>query len=57
MTALLRLENVAKSFGGIQAVRDVSFDVPQGSIFSVIGPNGAGKTSVFNLISGAYRPT
>jgi branched-chain amino acid transport system ATP-binding protein len=57
MTALLSLVNVAKSFGGIQAVKDVSFDVPQGSIFSVIGPNGAGKTSVFNLISGAYRPT
>jgi len=57
MTALLQLEQVAKSFGGVQAVRDVSFDVPQGSIFSVIGPNGAGKTSVFNLISGVYRPT
>jgi branched-chain amino acid transport system ATP-binding protein len=54
--ALLRMENVSVSFGGIQALRDVSFEVPPGEIFSIIGPNGAGKTSAVNVISGFYRP-
>ena len=44
------------SFGGIQALRGVSFEVQTGEIFSIIGPNGAGKTSVVNVISGFYRP-
>lgn len=42
------------SFGGVHAVRDVSFDVSKGEVFSIIGPNGAGKTTVFNLISRLY---
>lgn len=54
MSALLRLENVTKSFGGLIAVNDVSFCVEEGSIMGVIGPNGAGKTTVFNLITGNY---
>ena len=54
--ALLRMENVSVSFGGIQALRDVSFQVRPGEIFSIIGPNGAGKTSAVNVISGFYRP-
>lgn len=58
MTApLLRLESLTRTFGGLRAVSEVSFDVARGEICSVIGPNGAGKTSLFNLISGVLRPT
>ncbi len=53
--SLLRVENVVKFFGGLMAVGDVSFDVPQGCVFGLIGPNGAGKTTVFNLITGNYN--
>jgi branched-chain amino acid transport system ATP-binding protein len=54
--ALLEVQDVSVSFGGIQALRGVSFDVQTGEIFSIIGPNGAGKTSMLNVISGFYRP-
>ena len=53
---ILEAVNVHLSFGGVAALRDVSFQVPEGSITTVIGPNGAGKTSLFNCISGFYRP-
>jgi branched-chain amino acid transport system ATP-binding protein len=53
---LLRLEGVSKVFGGLHAVRKVSFDVPEGAIFGLIGPNGAGKTTLFNVITGVYKP-
>jgi branched-chain amino acid transport system ATP-binding protein len=53
---LLRVEAVSKSFGGIQALTEVSFDVSAGTIHAVIGPNGAGKTTLFNIITGAYSP-
>jgi branched-chain amino acid transport system ATP-binding protein len=52
---LLEVRNVTKTFGGLTAVHDVSFDVAQGSIVGLIGPNGAGKTTTFNLITGNYR--
>jgi branched-chain amino acid transport system ATP-binding protein len=53
--ALLEVRGVTKSFGGLTAVNDVSFDVAKGSIVGLIGPNGAGKTTTFNLITGNYR--
>jgi branched-chain amino acid transport system ATP-binding protein len=56
MTALLTVEGVGKRFRGLLAVDNVSFRVPQGSIFAVIGPNGAGKTTLFNIIAGALAP-
>ncbi|MBC7356391.1 MAG: transporter related [Desulfomicrobiaceae bacterium] len=54
--SLLQVENLTKSFGGLMAVSDVSFDVDDGAIVGLIGPNGAGKTTVFNLITGNYVP-
>lgn len=54
--SLLQLQNLTKRFGGLVAVDDVTFEVPQGAIVGLIGPNGAGKTTVFNLITGNYRP-
>ncbi len=53
---LLSIRDVSRRFGGIQAVDNVSFDVPHGAITAVIGPNGAGKTTLFHLISGFLRP-
>ncbi|MDQ7031692.1 MAG: ABC transporter ATP-binding protein [Desulfonauticus sp.] len=53
---MLRLENVSKNFGGIKAIDNVSFRVPQETILGIIGPNGAGKTTLFNLISGVLKP-
>lgn len=52
---LLEIKNIAKSFGGVKAVKDVSLSVDKDKIISIIGPNGAGKTTVFNLISGIYK--
>lgn len=51
---VLRVEAVCKSFGGIQALNDVTFNVPEGTIFSLIGPNGAGKTTLLNLVTGSF---
>jgi branched-chain amino acid transport system ATP-binding protein len=53
---LLRVESIGKSFGGIQALYNVTFDVSSGTIHALIGPNGAGKTTLFNIITGVYEP-
>lgn len=56
MTALLEVRDIEKSFGGVQAVRGVSFDVREGEILGVIGPNGSGKSTLFNCILGQLAP-
>ncbi|MFN3735707.1 ABC transporter ATP-binding protein [Hydrogenophaga sp.] len=53
----LEIRGLGKSFGGIHAVKDISFDVKTGEIVGLIGPNGAGKTTCFNLITGFYSPS
>lgn len=53
---LLQVLNVTKRFGGLQALTNVSFDLPEGQILGLIGPNGAGKTTLFNTINGIYKP-
>ena len=57
MSALLRIEDVSKNFGGIVAVENLTCELHDGEIMGIIGPNGAGKTTVFNLITGVYKPT
>jgi branched-chain amino acid transport system ATP-binding protein len=54
---LLVTESLRKEFGGLVAVNDVDFTIPEGSIISLIGPNGAGKTTFFNMLTGVYKPT
>jgi branched-chain amino acid transport system ATP-binding protein len=55
--AILATEEVSKAFGGLVAVSEVSFNIPERSIVSIIGPNGAGKTTFFNMLTGLYKPT
>src|SRR3989440_11439491 len=57
MSDLLTAQMVRKVFGGLVAVNDVDFTIPEGSIVSLIGPNGAGKTTFFNMLTGVYKPT
>jgi branched-chain amino acid transport system ATP-binding protein len=51
-----RVEDLSISFGGLDALTDIGFEIEKGSIFAIIGPNGAGKTTLFNCINGIYRP-
>src|SRR3990172_12951664 len=55
--SLLRAEAMSKKFGGVNAVEDLSFDIPPGAVYSIIGPNGAGKTTLLNLLTGVYQPS
>jgi branched-chain amino acid transport system ATP-binding protein len=56
LSELLNLRGVSKRFGGVDALSEVSFEVPDGEVLGVIGPNGAGKTTLLNCISGVFRP-
>jgi len=55
--SFFKAEKLSISFGGLDALSNVNFEVKEGQIFSIIGPNGAGKTTLFNCINGIYRPT
>lgn len=55
--SVLKVKNLSKNFGGINAVTDVSLDIEAGEIIGLIGPNGAGKTTFFNLLTGIYTPS
>lgn len=54
--AIISIQGVSKSFGGVHAVAGCTFDVPQGSITGLIGPNGAGKTTLFTIVTGFFKP-
>jgi branched-chain amino acid transport system ATP-binding protein len=56
MASILAVKNLYKSFGGLEAVKDVSFELEKGQLLAMIGPNGAGKSTCFNLINGQLRP-
>ncbi len=53
----LEIKGLEKSFGGLKAIADLSFSVPEGAIYAIIGPNGAGKTTLFNMLTSIYKPT
>jgi branched-chain amino acid transport system ATP-binding protein len=55
-SAIIRIENLSLSFGGVKALTDISVGVKENEILAIIGPNGAGKTCLLNCISGFYRP-
>ena len=56
MSSLIKFENVSLNFGGVNALTEVSFEVPENSLFSIIGPNGAGKSTLMKIIYGMIQP-
>ena len=54
--AMMDMRNITLRFGGVEAIKDISFDIREGEIRAIIGPNGAGKSSMLNVISGFYVP-
>jgi branched-chain amino acid transport system ATP-binding protein len=54
MVPILKVENLCKSFGGLKAIHQLDFEVPQGQIYGIIGPNGAGKSTLFNCLTGMF---
>jgi len=57
MTPILEIKKLFKSFGGLEALKDINFNIDQGEIIGLIGPNGAGKTTLFNCVAGIEKPT
>ena len=57
LNKVVSFQEVSLNFGGVQALKNVSFDINENSLFAIIGPNGAGKTSLLNCINGIYKPT
>lgn len=55
--SLLKIEQLSKYFGGLRAVSDFSIEIEEGELVGLIGPNGSGKTTIFNVITGLYKPT
>ena len=55
--ALLEVNHLGITFGGLKAVDDFSLSIEKGQLYGLIGPNGAGKTTVFKLLTGVYKPT
>jgi branched-chain amino acid transport system ATP-binding protein len=54
---ILEIKDITKTFGGVKAISETSFQVQKNEIYGLIGPNGAGKTTMFNIITGNYKPT
>lgn len=57
MVPILKVERITKYFAGLAAVKEVSFELPEGGLYGLIGPNGAGKTTLLSIIAGSLRPT
>jgi len=57
MTPILEIKKVYKSFGGLEALKNITFNIDRGEIIGLIGPNGAGKTTLFNCVAGIEKPT
>ena len=57
MQSVLSIQNLSKSYGPVQALQNVSFEVPRGSVFGILGPNGSGKTTLLGIVMDILKPT